>query len=380
MKVYNLNLSTGNYKRFPNLHINKFLSKSKDVEFIDTPCDDFYYIVAHITNWVWYKENPTYDQRLITDLQQNKAALIISCVWDSLGIIPTYGLQRSPNVLTLIKETARLFCIEPTKILYTDCNFVVEKVLANYNFKGIWANVWENNYNPIDIDSIISDIESKKLRDKKFLYFGGKPREHRLRFLNELLRIDDFEKNSYVSTAPGNFIETDTNIPKYMESKILDIDEVTNRDGMNDLDAEALNPYYHINSYINIIPNSYFYTNHTRLEINEKLFKPMLCLQPFILLGEPNTLSALQQLGYKTFSAWIDESYDTLLDDKKRMDKVIEQINKLNNMSYDQLSDMLYEMLPVLEHNYNLNLARYNSLEIYDNYVNKVKNYFNQLY
>jgi hypothetical protein len=62
------------------------------------------------------------------------------------------------------------------------------------------------------------------------------------------------------------------------------------------------------------------------------------------------------------------------------MGKVIEQINKLNNMSYDQLSDMLYEMLPVLEHNYNLNLARYNSLEIYDNYVNKVKNYFNQLY
>jgi hypothetical protein len=62
------------------------------------------------------------------------------------------------------------------------------------------------------------------------------------------------------------------------------------------------------------------------------------------------------------------------------MSKVIEQINKLNNMSYDQLSDMLYEMLPVLEHNYNLNLARYNSLEIYDNYVNKVKNYFNQLY
>lgn len=378
MKILNFDLVQGTTRHVTN-NLTEFLRRTGKVEIIQEPVDEHYFVIAVFHNWGFYNVAQPYNTKIVNDIKSNKASLILTAGWDSVGIIPTYGLKRSPNVLVLIREAAKLFDIDPKKILYIDCNFKIDKVLERHNLNGMWLNLWECNYKALDTENIVNDIVNKNIRSKKFLYFGGKPREHRLKFLNELLKLNNFEQDSFVSNGPGSVNDFVTKKSIFVEGRILDIEEVLLKDGMNDIDAEAVNPYYHINSYINIIPNSYFYANHTRIEVNEKVFKPIMCMQPFILLGEPNTLSILHNLGYKTFNTWFDESYDKTLDDNERLSKIVKVIESLNKLSYVELSDILLDMLPTLTHNVSLQKQRQdellNELDLY----HKIHKFFDQL-
>ena len=50
---------------------------------------------------------------------------------------------------------------------------------------------------------------------------------------------------------------------------------------------------------------------HGRLHrITEKPFKPLLCFQPFIVLGPVGALQLIREYGFETFPGLFDESYD----------------------------------------------------------------------
>ena len=83
------------------------------------------------------------------------------------------------------------------------------------------------------------------------------------------------------------------------------------------------------------------------------IFKPIVSKMPFILVGPAHNLKYLREYGFKTFDDWIDESYDDVEDPILRMKAVVESLNKLCSHSEQELYDMLQEMTPVLEHNYN---------------------------
>ena len=57
--------------------------------------------------------------------------------------------------------------------------------------------------------------------------------------------------------------------------------------------------------------------------MTEKTFKPILNLQPFIIIGCPESLSLLKFLGYRTFGHIINENYDIIKDTDSRMAKCI---------------------------------------------------------
>ena len=85
--------------------------------------------------------------------------------------------------------------------------------------------------------------------------------------------------------------------------------------------------------------------------ITEKTMKPMSCLRPFILLSTPGALSWLRSQGFKTFSAWWDESYDDITDHYKRIEKVYEIAELINSYSFYDLLEMYKSMQEVLLHN-----------------------------
>ena len=121
---------------------------------------------------------------------------------------------------------------------------------------------------------------------------------------------------------------------------------------------------------------SFFHFSHDLFEINEKLWKPIVNLQPFIILGQPKTLNYLKNIGYKTFDKWIDESYDDILDDENRLQSIIQETKRLSKLSKSQLSDMLVDMHDVLIYNYNLNTNKRINLtvenEVYNNIVEEL--------
>lgn len=85
--------------------------------------------------------------------------------------------------------------------------------------------------------------------------------------------------------------------------------------------------------------------------LSEKTLTAIYALRPFILVAPPYSLEYLKTFGFKTFSQWLDESYDRELDHGKRMAKIFSLIDFINNKSIDELQAMYNEMKPVLYHN-----------------------------
>ena len=104
-------------------------------------------------------------------------------------------------------------------------------------------------------------------------------------------------------------------------------------------------------SYLHIVSETYFVSEKEGVCLSEKVFKPIWYMQPFVVFGSAHTLSALRELGYKTFDKWIDESYDTIDDQVERFYSAISSIKKFVDQDAETLDEIMKEILPVLEHN-----------------------------
>ena len=77
-----------------------------------------------------------------------------------------------------------------------------------------------------------------------------------------------------------------------------------------------------------------------------------MAYQPFIIVTNSYYLKALKELDFKTFSPFIDETYDEVHGYEKL--KLIEvEINRLCNMSIEEIDKWYWEMEDILVYNCN---------------------------
>lgn len=105
-------------------------------------------------------------------------------------------------------------------------------------------------------------------------------------------------------------------------------------------------------SFVFVVTETCFWQNKTHL--TEKIFKPILLKMPFLLVGCANNLEYLRSYGFRTFSDYWDESYDTIMDPIQRLRAVADTLKTINQLSPAQQKSMLLDMQPVLDHNYRL--------------------------
>jgi len=155
--------------------------------------------------------------------------------------------------------------------------------------------------------------------------------------------IDEFNKK-YQWNLNTELIEQTVKLPKNLESEegtaFADISAWT------DQHAEA-----HKNSYFYVCTEMYVNNDHKSL--TEKVFKPIANFQPFFFVAYPGALALLQSLGFKTFHPFIDESYDNEPDEAKRMNMLVNEINRLCSMSKEQIHEWYWKMEDILIHNHN---------------------------
>jgi hypothetical protein len=84
---------------------------------------------------------------------------------------------------------------------------------------------------------------------------------------------------------------------------------------------------------------------------SEKTHQPMWYRKPFIVMAPPKTLQYLHENGYKTFSDYWDESYDSCTNHEKRLYKIFEVIKYIESKSIAELKDIYEDMKPILSHN-----------------------------
>lgn len=121
---------------------------------------------------------------------------------------------------------------------------------------------------------------------------------------------------------------------------------------------------YMWDSVINLVSETNFYTSMKTLKgdgtilneptrfISEKTCKPILYHQPFIMISVPYFLGMLRDLGFKTFHPYIDESYDTELNDAKRMMMITDQIENFSEYTDSQLKEFLDQTKDICRHNF----------------------------
>lgn len=88
----------------------------------------------------------------------------------------------------------------------------------------------------------------------------------------------------------------------------------------------------------------YFFTEKTYKFINSK--------HPFILVGITGSLEILKKMGYKTFHPYIDESYDQIVNDEERLDAIMNEIERLCNLSDSDMIEWQNNIVPILDYNY----------------------------
>ena len=86
----------------------------------------------------------------------------------------------------------------------------------------------------------------------------------------------------------------------------------------------------------------------------EKIVKPILARRLFIVFSGQYYLRNLRDFGFKTFDGIIDETYDTIEDNKLRFKLAIEQMQRLFALPQEQI---LEKIRPIIEHNKRLMLS-----------------------
>lgn len=183
-----------------------------------------------------------------------------------------------------------------------------------------------------------------------FLTYNRNIRIPRLFLLANLLKLGLLDKGM---ASLGDYKHTSYHNIRLLEEEYYK--ELANRsplilnDDLNYNLAPNVNIQDHEKTFISIVTESL--VSEKTLFLSEKIWKPIQLGHPFMVLGNPGTLEYLQQQGYKTFSNWIDESYDKALDFGQRGSMICSEIERFANMSLQELTAIRKEMEPVLRHN-----------------------------
>lgn len=206
---------------------------------------------------------------------------------------------------------------------------------------------------------------------KKYITFNritGMARVYRSFFIAELAKLNllDYGHVSFSKNCPehGHFeshmrdsIITYDLQEQYVNESINQINKITNPLRIDFRGEKIPNSSQVIRaipemmeSFLHVVTETCFWEKKEHL--TEKIFKPIVARQPFLLLGCANNLSYLRSYGFKTFDRWWDESYDTIEDPLQRLAAVVKIIKKICSYSDSELEKLLTEMSDVLNYNY----------------------------
>jgi len=236
-------------------------------------------------------------------------------------------------------------CINGDEVYKQYCHRNGKVPALNVEYAGVWMKALRIQSGLPELHTLTYKVE---LKSKMFLQFNRRYREQRLLFLMELYKRD-LLKDFYISfsdTQPGGNdtfyrIATDLNHKHNIGLTINQIDELSRKLPLV-LDTPDFSKFpmessvsdtigFYSDSLIHVIAETNFYTNI--IHITEKTMKPVMYKQPFIFVGPPHSIKYLKDMGFKTFNDLWDESYDDEVDHDRRMNMVLDLLERLNNLS-----------------------------------------------
>jgi hypothetical protein len=280
---------------------------------------------------------------VVSDIKKGKCKLLVLYCYEALN-------ERN-DVDKIIGGWLDKYNIPKESIVLSSGNY---KYKTSYKY--IPYSVFEHEMKKLilpDDEDIFLKTTKRKM---KYLCYNRIGRYHRANLVYQL-HLNDLLNDGLVSLGT----QIDSNVKEkssnFFKSLPLSFDDT-------DLDQ---NQAYKIirddfkNSYVSIVTET-AYDNNVFFP-TEKIYKAIVCYHPFIVVSGKHFLKSMKEFGYKTFSKWFDESYDNEESIDVRIKMIVGEIKKICDMTHEQLTSMIIEMIPVLKHNKKVFLERINSLE-----------------
>jgi hypothetical protein len=190
----------------------------------------------------------------------------------------------------------------------------------------------------------VSKLIEQKLLPKGLVSFGVTDD------INSDWRDETSDPHSKLSELAKQHIEKHMNVTKL----VIDSSSVSGTASANiprnisSFDPE--NNLINVDSLWHVVTETVFY--YDKLHLTEKIFKPIVSKQPFMLLAAPGNLAYLKSYGFKTFDGIIDESYDSIQDNDQRVDAVVAQLQWYCSLSQEEKNSVIERLAPIVEYNF----------------------------
>lgn len=206
-----------------------------------------------------------------------------------------------------------------------------------------------------DLDVPWTEISERTL-ERNFISLNRRPKMHR-RHLVEFITNNKLENKFYYSYLGENENDNLRHVIDFVDingygAKAWEIPGNFNIKAFCDVVTESEEDS-RFNQKFKLF-DELFESDSKLIHLTEKVGKPLLLGQPFILISGPFYLKKLKELGFKTFDKWWDESYDLEEDYFKRMEIVYNNILKIYQWDLDKCKIIMKEMSSILIYNHTL--------------------------
>lgn len=312
--------------------------------------------VIHVFNGMYFTNNQNIglncvDERYLEDLRKGNAKLVFICTLEG------YSGEEGNNDFEFIEEWIQNQGIAGENVYYITGNLIGDKRVEEkgLSFNAVPLCMFDSWMALHEIDTS-APMPFEPL-DEKYLYlsYARNPRKQRIALCANLLEKDLLKKGRVslgeFTAAPDMYdVTSPETLEKLAALTPLEIDRTLKYNLATDLTVQD---YKH--TFLSIINETL--TSQGTLFLSEKIFKPIILRHPFLVVGNQGTLSYLRSLGFKTFSKWFDESYDNEPDFLKRVEMIVEEVNKLQYRRISELQQMREEMNAVTLFNQKLLLS-----------------------
>lgn len=319
-------------------------------------------------------DRTTISPNVLNAIRNGNGFICISTIYESFledKVIDQMHHYFNVNHIPFNKVIYLTNCINGDEVYKNYCDRYGKCPVLNVEYAGVWMKALRVQSGATELKELNYKVE---LKSKMFLQFNRRYREQRLLFLMELYKRDllkDFHISFSETQPEGNDTfhrsATELNHKHNIGLTVNQIDELSSKLPLV-LDTPDFSKFpmessvsdtikFYSDSLIHVIAETNFYTNI--IHITEKTMKPIMYKQPFIFVGPARSIKYLKDLGFKTFSDLWDESYDDEEDHNKRMNMVLDLLERLNNLSDKDKLNISRICSSIVNYNYNLMQDQY---------------------
>jgi hypothetical protein len=308
----------------------------------------------------WHAENIDLFQYLPIDfldnLRHSNTLLIVDYTFEGFS-------HTECPIINILEKNCVQYNINPKKIFYFSGNLKDKSDLINV----IPIFLLDNNNNFKNLHSDIDVIQKTFLNKKQneiLLSLSRRNRFHRV-IAHAMLFSSGLKEYSVISqdvltdiNANENLLRTIGLSPKQWKrfTKNLPLIADENNFHINDpfnhlFDLHAKTCFSIVNE---TLINDW---NDTSLFFSEKILKPIINFQPFVIYGQPGINHAMIDLGFQLYDKYFDLSFDyeknNTLRYKKLLDSIEKTVHKLANLDVTEQMNWRFQHLEILKNNYN---------------------------